>query len=367
MKTFTEIPPGAQVLMGAAARRRRAVERAILSVFEGWSYEEIIPPIFDYYDVFVKGMGASLENRIYRFIDREGNVLALRPEFTSLLAKTVATRLADAPRPIRLSYSGEVLRFEVPKGGRQREFAQIGVEHYGGGNRSSDIEVLLVAVEVLSRLGIGRFQINIGSVDFFGGIVDRMGLGGDRINELKDVLNLKDQSGLESMLGRIEAEKNRKDLLRALPHLTGGRPVIKEARKLTRNPRSAGALDHLEEIYSVFEDLGLADHLTIDLGEIRGFDYYSGILFRAYVPGLGFEVASGGRYDGLPAQFGEDIPAVGFSFSLDRLEQIMDMRFEPSDECGAMEVVESQGGSLEGSFRQALKLRAEGKTVKLCL
>src|SRR5207244_11095696 len=112
-------------------------------------------------------------------------------------------------------------------------------------------------------------------------------------------------------------------LLRAVPDLTGGRAVIAEARRLVKNSRSVEELDHLEEIYSIFERLDLAQHLTIDLGEIRGFDYYTGILFRAYVHGLGFEVAGGGRYDGLPGQFGEDLPAVGFSFSLDRLQQIV--------------------------------------------
>ena len=169
MKAYTQIPPGTQILIGRAARRRRALERAISSVFEGWSYEEIVPPIFDYYDVFIKGMGTGLEEQIYRFIDREGNVLALRPEFTSLVAKTVVTRLASAPKPIRLYYSGDVLRFERPKGGRQREFAQIGIEHFGGAGKSADVEVLLVAVEAFERLGISEFQINLGSVDFFGG------------------------------------------------------------------------------------------------------------------------------------------------------------------------------------------------------
>src|SRR5689334_10199341 len=181
MKAYTQIPPGTQILIGRAAQHRRVLERTICSVFEGWSYEEIIPPIFDYYDVFVKGMGTGPEEQIYRFIDREGNILALRPEFTSLVAKTVATRLARGPKPIRLYYSGEVLRFEKPKGGRQREFAQVGIEHYGSAAKSADIEILLVAVEALQRLGIPGFQINLGSVDFFGGIVDRMELAKDRI------------------------------------------------------------------------------------------------------------------------------------------------------------------------------------------
>jgi ATP phosphoribosyltransferase regulatory subunit len=247
-----------------------------------------------------------------------------------------------------------------PKGGRQREFAQIGIEHYGGARKSADVEILLVAVEAFQRLGIQSFQINLGSVDFFGGIVDRMGLPKEEIDALKEVLNIKDQSGLEALLQKLTLEDRRKNILRAVPHLTGGRSVIAEARSLVKNSRSVEALDHLEEIYSIFERLDLAHHLTIDLGEIRGFDYYTGILFRAYVRGLGFEVASGGRYDGLPAAFGEDLPAVGFSFSVDRLEQIATPRLDAGQEPGAAIEVDSD-------FSIALQFRQAGEVVKLCL
>jgi ATP phosphoribosyltransferase regulatory subunit len=359
MKAYTQIPPGTQLLVGRAARRRRVLERTICSVFEGWSYEEIVPPIFDYYDVFIKGMGSGLEEQVYRFIDRDGNILALRPEFTSLVAKTVATRLARVPRPVRLYYSGEVLRFEKPKGGRQREFAQIGIEHFGSRGKSSDIEVLLVATEVFEKLGIRDFQINLGSVDFFGGIIDRIELPAEQVAELKRVLNLKDRSGLELLLQRLPLEERRRNILRAIPQLTGDRRILKEARNLVRNERSVQAIDHLDEICEAFEKLGLADRLTMDLGEVQGFDYYTGILFRVYVPQLGFEVANGGRYDGLPATFGEDLPAVGFSFSVDRLEQIA---------TPALSLTDGEASTLEGdAFAEALKLRRSGKAVKLCL
>jgi ATP phosphoribosyltransferase regulatory subunit len=179
------------------------------------------------------------------------------------------------------------------------------------------------------------------------------------MRELKEVLSLKDQSGIEALLSRLSLELRPKDILSAIPHLTGGRDVIREARGLIRNERSIQALDHLEEIYAVFEKLNLARHLTIDLGEVQGFDYYTGILFRVYVPQLGFEVANGGRYDGLPATFGEDLPAVGFSFSLDRLEQIATPRLALSE----MVAADVNGDA----FDRALQLRREGKAVKLCL
>ena len=138
----------------------------MFSVFESWSYEEIIPPIFDYYDVFTKGMGVELEDTLYRFIDREGNILALRPEFTSLVAKSVATRLSDHPKPLRLCYCGEVLRYETPRGGRQREFFQIGLENVGGEKIHSDAEVILIAIESLKKLGVQKFQINLGEMGY---------------------------------------------------------------------------------------------------------------------------------------------------------------------------------------------------------
>src|SRR5262249_57223171 len=134
------------------------------------------------------------------------------------------------------------------------------------------------------------------------------------------------------------------------------RPIIEEARKLVKNSRSVEALDHLEEIYSIFERLDLAQHLTIDLGEVRGFDYYTGMLFRAYVRGFGFEVAGGGRYDGLPAAFGEDVPAVGFSFSLDRLRQIV-----------TLDAPETAAGDVDSGLQQGLRLPPTRQILEPCL
>lgn len=361
MNSLTQIPRGTQILIGPAVRRRRALERVVFSVFEGWSYDEVIPPMFDYLDVFVRGMGQELEDRIYRFIDREGNVLALRPEFTSLVAKAAATRLSGAPTPLRLSYAGEVLRFETPKGGQQREFAQIGIEHYGGVPERADVEVLLVCMEGLSRLGVGDYQINLGSVDFFGGLIDGLRVDEHRVGELRERLDVKDQDGLERVVATFDSDRTTRDLLCELPHLSGGREVIGRARRMTQSPRSLRALDHLDSICAILEDLGKEDldlggHLTVDLGEVRGFDYYSGILFRAYVPGLGFEVASGGRYDGLPAQFGYDVPAVGFSYSVDRLEQVV-QDSDPAD---------GEQASEERQFDQAVRLRKSGRKVRIC-
>jgi ATP phosphoribosyltransferase regulatory subunit len=317
MKTLTQIPLGTQLLFGKAAKKRRRIERAIFSVFEHWNYEEIIPPIFDYYDVFTKGMGAELEERLYRFVDREGHILALRPEFTSLVAKSVATRLADQPKPLRLCYCGEVLRYEAPRGGRQREFFQIGVENIGGERVKSDAEVILVAAESLKKIGIREFQINLGEIGYFAGIVERISF--EDVTKIKTLIDLKDTVALKSELARLALSERRRHILLSLVSLTGNSDILQAARQLVSNEQSLQALDNLAALVAELKKHKIGEHLTIDLSEVRGLDYYTGTIFRIYVPGLGFEIGGGGRYDNLLKNFGCDLPSVGFSFSLERL------------------------------------------------
>ena len=238
MKTLTQIPLGAQVLFGKAARRRRQIERTVFSVFEKWDYQEIIPPIFDYCDVFTKGMGVELEDTLYRFIDREGNILALRPEFTSLVAKTVATRLADQPKPLRLCYCGEVLRYEAPRGGRQREFCQIGLENIGGERISSDVEIIRIAIESLRKLGLRKFQINLGEIGYFAGIIERINFSREDLATVKTLVDLKDVVGLKIEMDRLNLSERRQNIILSLMHLTGNSDTIETARHLVNNEKS---------------------------------------------------------------------------------------------------------------------------------
>jgi ATP phosphoribosyltransferase regulatory subunit len=152
--SLSKIPPGVQYIFGREARARRWIERQIMEVFAGWSYSEMILPIFDYADLFALGMGRDQAEMTYRFTGRDGKLLALRPEMTSLVARTVATRFGNRERPIRLCYSGEVFRWDEPRGGRQYEFHQIGLEHIGSDRLEADTEALVVAIEALTRLGL---------------------------------------------------------------------------------------------------------------------------------------------------------------------------------------------------------------------
>src|SRR5215510_15599093 len=174
--SLSKIPPGVQYIFDTEVRVRRWVERQVMEVFDGWSYSEIILPIFDYADLFAFGMGKIQAEMTYRFTGRDGKLLALRPEMTSLVARTVATRFRESPRPIRLSYSGEVFRWDEPRGGRQYEFHQIGIEHIGSKRLEADTEALVIAIEALRRLGLEGCTITLSHVDFFKGMADRLQL-----------------------------------------------------------------------------------------------------------------------------------------------------------------------------------------------
>src|SRR5262249_11417924 len=210
---LVQVPPGVQCFVGAEARRRRRIEETVVSAFEGWDYEEIIPPLFDYADVFAS---PGLAARTYTFVGRDGSLLALRPDFTSLLAKIAAGRLADRPAPLRLYYSGEVLRYEPPKAGRQSELHQMGLEHLGGG-RTADAETLAIAAECLETVGASDWVLAIGHVGVFAGLT--AGLDADVLAQVRERVEAKDASGVKAVLHASPAAV--RDALAGLTTLAG--------------------------------------------------------------------------------------------------------------------------------------------------
>jgi ATP phosphoribosyltransferase regulatory subunit len=357
---LTQVPPGVQCFVGDEARRRRDIEQIVLAVFDGWDYEEIIPPLFDYADVFA---GEALASRTYSFVARDGSVLALRPDFTSLIAKIAAGRLRGRPAPLRLYYSGEVVRYEPVKAGRQNELYQMGLEHLGGDARAADAEVLAIAAECLERLGVRGFVLALGHVGVFASLVEAAGLAGERLETLRDRVESKDPAGVRQVLQAGPALPP--DLATALERLTvlgGGREALDQAvSTLACCAPARAALDELRAVVDALEAAGLGRHVAVDLAEVRGLDYYTGLVFRVFAPDLGFEVGGGGRYDALLARFGRPLPAVGFMLGLDRVALLLERQGRLPVEPQPAETV--RGGLGEGLAR-AVALRAQGARVR---
>jgi ATP phosphoribosyltransferase regulatory subunit len=362
--SLSRIPSGVQYIFDDEVRARRWIERQLMSVFEGWSYSEIILPIFDYADLFALGMGKEQAEMTYRFTGRDGKLLALRPEMTSLVARTVATRFGNRPRPVRLSYSGEVFRWDEPRGGRQYEFHQIGLEHIGSDRLEADTEVLVIAIEALRRLGIEHFTITLGHADFFNGIAGRLALDENARRSLREAIDRKDTAQLKAFLEAHTDEANH-DALLSLVVLAGKRDTIEQARALVSNDKSRAALDDIERVCQITEALGIAAYIDIDLGDVGGLDYYTGLTFKIYAPGLGTAVGRGGRYDRLLENFGIAEPAVGFSLCLDWLAQLLEPQLRETAVKISDAVRITPDGDFVAAFKEANRLRSEGKKIEI--
>jgi ATP phosphoribosyltransferase regulatory subunit len=358
---LAQAPPGVQCFVGDEARRRRRIEEAVVSVFEGWDYEEIIPPLLDYADVFT---AEALVPKTYSFVGRDGSVLALRPDFTSLLAKIAAGRLRDRPAPLRLYYSGEVVRYEPPKAGSQSELHQMGLEHLGGDARAADAEVVAIAAESLERLAVRDWVLALGHVGVFTGLIADASLDAERLELLRDRVEAKDGVGVREALAGGPLPGATVDAAERLTALSGGVDVLAEAeRAVAVSPAALAALAELRATVSALEAAGLGDRLAIDLGEVRGLDYYTGFVFRVFASGLGFEVGGGGRYDTLLARFGRPLPAVGFMLGLDRVAFLLERQGRaPAAAAPPAEAV--AGGNLGEALRAARERRRSGARVR---
>lgn len=353
---LVQVPRGVQCFVGGEVVRRRAIEQVAIGVFAGWDYEEIIPPLFDYADVFsTPGLAAQT----YSFVDRDGNLLALRPDFTSLLAKIAAGRLADREVPMRLFYSGEVLRYEPPRAGRHDELFQMGLEHLGGDRASADAEVVAIAVECLDALGVRDGVIALGHVGVFNALADAAGVDPAARPAVRERVDAKDSSGVAALLAASPAPATVKEALAGLTSLAGDVTVLDRAAEAMRAaPAAKAAVAELQALVDVLSAAGLADRISVDLGDVRALDYYTGLVFRIFAPGLGFEIGSGGRYDGLLARFGRPLPAVGFMLGLDRVAMLLDRQ-------GAVPVARTPAAEVVATLGEARQRRRRGARVRV--
>src|SRR5262247_3677517 len=315
-----QLPKGAKLYLPEEAAQKRVVEERLLGVFRRWGFREVVTPAYEYFDVLARGTDHDLQERMFKMVDREsGRLLTLRADITPQIARIVATRMRDEPKPLRLAYVSNVFRYDEPHVGRYREFYQAGVELVGLPNPEGDAEMIAMTVEGLQALGLEQFQIDVGQAEFFRGILEDVAADEPTARALRSALAHKDQSALERLVGDLRAPAAVTELLLALPTLYGRGDVLDRAERLVKSARSEAALRNLAEVYRLLRAYGLADSVLLDLGEVRGFDYYSGVHFEAYVSGLGAPLAGGGRYDHMLARFGYDCPATGFAFEVGRV------------------------------------------------
>jgi ATP phosphoribosyltransferase regulatory subunit len=318
--TDRPLPEGVRDLLFADAAAWRTMEAALRRTWSAWGYREIILPTFEYADTLATDVGAEIEAEMYRFFDRHGRTLALRPDMTIPTARVVGTRLYDQPLPLRIAYAGSVFRYEPPRAGRQHEFAQIGVELIGAPGAAADAEVVALAVAALRAAGLPEFRVTLGHVGFFRGLLSALALPDKLAGRVRKAVDRKAEAELAALLAEAgDGAPAARSALLALPCLTGNADALTAAEPFCLNATMAGALADLGAVAELLAAYNVADAISYDLAEVRDLDYYTGVTFEGFAPGLGFKLISGGRYDELIGHFGPPRPAVGWALLLDRV------------------------------------------------
>jgi ATP phosphoribosyltransferase regulatory subunit len=360
----TRLPTGVKDFLPVKAAKLDYLQNTLRSIYRSWGFRPVAPAILEDLSVLELGLGTDLREKTFRFDDRQtGRLVAFPPDITPQVARIAATRMRDMPLPFRLCYNGRVLRHTEQQLGKDRQIYQSGVELIGLSGPEADAEMIAMAVMCLQAVGATGFTIDIGQVEFLRGVLDDLPLDAAQSRDVRTAIAAKDISGLQQKLKGLPLTDRQRDELLALPRLYGGRETLDQARQVITNPASQKALDNLERILEVLTVYGIEEHITLDLGEMRGFDYHSGLIFQGFLSGFGQAVCAGGRYDGLTERYGFAAPATGFAFNLYNLLFALDKILDERAEEGTDILLFSSGQDKAPAQHLAAVLRSQGYSV----
>ena len=312
-------PEGVRDIYGEECARKAALQEKISEVFHLYGYQQIETPTFEFFDIFKEERGSAGPGEMYKFFDRDNNTLVLRPDMTPSIARCVAKYFMDETMPVRLCYLEPTFTNNTSYQGRLKESTQTGVELIGDDTSDGDAEMIAIVIDALKSTGLQEFQVELGQVEFYRGLVEEAGMDQDTQEQLRELIENKNYFGVEELLTEQPMEASLKQLFLKLPELFGDIEQIRLAKSMTVNPRALKAIDRLERVQEILDAYGLGDYVSYDLGMLSKYSYYTGIIFKAYTYGTGEYVVTGGRYDKLLVQFGKDAPAVGFAIVIDQL------------------------------------------------
>lgn len=332
-----------------------------MQVFSGWGYREIQIPLIEQFDSIKSGLDEDQVSRSFRFVDRDGNLMVLRPDITPAIAKTFAYQLRGMALPLRVSYSNKVVRIERGFASTQFESYQVGMELIGVEGLAADVEILLIVLELLDRLGVKRFQINLSDHKVATMLLSLTGAPTRLRNEVEGAVLARDSDEVRSILNRLGTRKPIVEAIAVMASLEGGVGKIAEIEALLPNELALVArLRYLHSIEQTMTALGFGTQVRVDLGEIDGPGYYTGVGFTVVAEGLGRRLARGGRYDELIGFFGQPTPAVGFSFSLESMVELLHPQSgSQSERRRVSDTVRIDGEDPVAGFRTVLERRSQ--------
>ena len=319
MEQQLHTPEGVRDICNIECGKKLSLENRLHKVLQLYGYHDIQTPTFEYFDVFRKEIGTSPSRELYKFFDKEGNTLVLRPDITPSIARAAATLFKDEDIPIRLCYTGNTFVNHSSYQGRLRENTQMGAELIGVDSIEADAEMLAMVADCLTTIGLRDFQLSVGNVDFFQSLIEDAALNEEEEERVRELINNRNYFGLEEYLDGIQVKRSSKEALVALGDLYGGVEILAQARNFAPNSKGIKAVRRLEQIYDMLKYYGAEQYIQFDFSMSGTYGYYTGIIFRGYTFGTGDAVVKGGRYDHLLEKFGKESPSIGFALVIDEL------------------------------------------------
>ena len=316
-------PDGMRDIYSDECEKKIVLEERISSVMKLYGCVPIETPTIEFFDVFSSAIGTTPSRELYKFFDREGNTLVLRPDFTPSIARAASRYFTNPGHPIRLCYKGNTFINHSSYKGRLQEVTQMGVELISDPSVDADAEMIALVIRSLISAGLDNFQISLGHVQYFEALADAAGLEDVMKEELKELIHNKNSFGVEQLLEKTQVTPSVKDALRALPLLFGGNDMLLKTIESCPVPYASRALHRLMQVYEILKLYHIEEYVSFDLGMMSNFMYYTGIIFRGYTYGTGDAIVKGGRYDHLLEQFGMQAPSIGFVIVIDELMNAM--------------------------------------------
>lgn len=358
-------PEGVQDILVNECFVKRNLEEKIRKVFRGSGFYEVETPIVEFYDAFLAEDGITVQETMFKFFDQQGRILVLRPEITIPIARLAATKYKDVNHPLRFCYIGNTFNYKELGGGKQKEFTQAGVELLGINSPEADAEIIATAINAVKASGLENFQIDIGQVDFFKGLMEETGLSAEETEQMRVLIDRKDYLAVEELVKTHNIRDDLKELVLSLPRLFGSLDVIESVEKYSLNKKSINALENLRRVLKIIDDYGLSKYVSIDLGMVQNLNYYTGIIFRGFTYGAGFPILSGGRYDNLAEKFGKISPATGFSLGINMIMMALDRQKMESEKPSIDSLICYREEGRKTGFKVCQTLRDQGLVVEI--
>ena len=365
MQRIFHTPEGVRDIYSQECSRKQKLQEKLPRVFHQYGFEDIETPTFEYFEVFSKEVGTIPSRELYKFFDREGNTLVLRPDFTPSVSRACATYFNPEKEVVSLCYTGNTFINNSSFRGRLKETTQMGVERMGDDSPEADAEILAMTVECLLATGLTEFQVSVGQVDYYKAIFAQTGMSQEEEEELRELISQKNYFGVEELVKNKNMDKSLARVLSQLPQMFGSTEVLEKAKSLTDNPQALKAVARLEEIYELLKVYGYEKYVTFDFAMLSKYHYYTGIIFQAYTYGTGEALIKGGRYNQLMKHFGKPAASIGFAIVVDNLLMALSrQKIEMEEEEGVTVITYRKENRIQ-AIQKAKELRAQGRNVAL--